>query len=96
MLRLDPFYIDRREVTNAQFRAVLEAQPQWRPDRVPDRHYNGGHLKHWQGPEYPPDVADHPVVYVSWYAAMAYARWADEQLPIAAGPNVGRRCAKSA
>jgi formylglycine-generating enzyme required for sulfatase activity len=78
---LDRFYIDRYEVTNAQFLAFLEAQPQWRPDRIPDRYHNGDYLAHWQGAAYPPGQADHPVVYVSWYAAMAYARWAGKRLP---------------
>jgi formylglycine-generating enzyme required for sulfatase activity len=80
-VRLDPFYMERYEVTNAQFSAFLKTQPQWRPGRIPGRYHNGDYLQHWQGNEYPPDLADHPVVYVSWYAAMAYARWAGKRLP---------------
>jgi formylglycine-generating enzyme required for sulfatase activity len=80
-VRLDPFYIDRYEVTNAQFRAFLVAQPAWRPDCILDRYHNGDYLKHWQGNDYPPGKARHPVVCVSWYAAMAYAHWAGKWLP---------------
>jgi formylglycine-generating enzyme required for sulfatase activity len=80
-VHLAPFYIDRYAVTNAQFRAFLAAAPQWRPDRISDRYHNGAYLKHWEGDQCPPDKAHHPVVYVSWYAAIAYARWAGNRLP---------------
>jgi formylglycine-generating enzyme required for sulfatase activity len=75
------FYIDPYPVTNAQFKAFLDAVPAWRPDRIPDAFHNGEYLKHWQNNDFPPDQADHPVMYVSWYAAMAYAQWSNKRLP---------------
>jgi formylglycine-generating enzyme required for sulfatase activity len=64
---LDAFYIDRTEVTNAQYRECAEAgacsQPQ---DTV---WYND------------PNRAEHPVVWVSWCQANDYCRWAGERLP---------------
>jgi formylglycine-generating enzyme required for sulfatase activity len=78
---VDPFEIDVHPVTNQQFRAFLDACPEWRPGRIPDRYHNGRYLEHWQGLTYPPALADHPVVFVGWYAAVAYAAWAGKRLP---------------
>ena len=77
----DAFYMDEHEVTNAQFRKFLEANPQWRKDRIEKKYRDGDYLKYWNGMNYPGGKADHPVVYVSWYAAAAYAQWAGARLP---------------
>jgi formylglycine-generating enzyme required for sulfatase activity len=76
-----PFYMDTHEVTNEQFQAFLEAHPEWRPDHIPRRFHNGEYLRDWQGTIYPPGQARHPVVRVSWYAAVAYAHGAGKRLP---------------
>jgi formylglycine-generating enzyme required for sulfatase activity len=78
---LAPFLIDRFEVTNARFRKFLDTHPVWRPGNVAARLHNGNHLKHWNGGEYPEGKADHPVVNVSWYAAVSFCRWAGARLP---------------
>ena len=77
----DEFYIDPYEVTNAQFKAFIDANPEWRKDNIPREYHNGNYLKHWDGNDYPNGRANHPVVYVSWYAAMAYAKWVGKRLP---------------
>jgi len=77
----DAFYMDEHEVTNAQFKRFLEANPQWRKDRIEGKYHGGNYLKDWNGMNYPVGKADHPVVYVSWYAAAAYAQWAGARLP---------------
>ena len=78
---VDAFYMDKYEVTNAQFKAFVDADPQWRKDRIPRAYHNGHYLNHWTGNRYPNGKSDHPVVYVSWYAAMAYAQWKGKRLP---------------
>ncbi len=77
----DAFYIDVYEVTNAQYKKFIEANPQWRKDRIAKSYHDGGYLKLWEGNSYPKDKENHPVVYVNWYAAMAYAEWANKRLP---------------
>ena len=78
---LDEFYIDPYEVTNAQFKAFIDANPEWRKDNIPSEYHNGNYLRHWDRNDYPNGRAHHPVVYVSWYAAMAYAKWVGKRLP---------------
>ena len=80
---LDDFYIDKYPVTNAQYKEFIDANPQWRKDHIPRKYHNGNYLKHWKGNNYPSGTANHPVVYVNWYAAMAYAQWAGKRLPTA-------------
>ena len=73
-VHVDAFYIDKHEVTNAQYKKFVDANPQWQKERIPSKFHNGKYLKFWQGNNYPSDRENHPVVYVSWYAAMAYAQ----------------------
>ena len=80
-VHLDAFLMDKYEVTNAQFKAFVDANPEWQKDNIEDRFHDGYYLWHWSGTNYPFGRADHPVVYVSWYAAMAYAEWAGKRLP---------------
>ena len=81
MVHVDAFYIDKYEVTNAQYKKFVDANPQWHKDRIPSKFHNGEYLDLWQGNSYPPDKENHPVVFVSWYAAMAYAKWEGKRLP---------------
>ncbi len=83
---LDAFYIDKYPVTNAQFKEFVDANPQWEKPRGftffhSFKFYDGYYLLHWDKDNYPEERNDHPVVHISWYAAMAYARWIGKRLP---------------
>jgi len=65
---LSAFFIDLHPVTNAEYRAFLEAT-----NHRPPFHWNAG--------LWPADQADHPVVFVSQEDARAYAAWAGKRLP---------------
>ena len=78
---IDAFYMDKYEVTNAQYKVFVDANPQWQKDRIPSVYHDGNYLKHWNGNNYPVSKDKHPVVYVSWYGAMAYAQWVGKRLP---------------
>ena len=78
---VNAFYIDKYEVTNTQYKKFVDANPQWQKDRIPQKYHDGDYLKHWNGNDYPHGKGNHPVIYVSWYAAMAYAQWSGKRLP---------------
>ncbi len=40
--------------------------------------------REWENGKFPAGKAEHPVVGVCWYEAVAYARWVGKRLPIAA------------
>ncbi|MCP4456259.1 MAG: formylglycine-generating enzyme family protein, partial [Planctomycetes bacterium] len=78
---LSAFYIDSCEVTNEQWKRFVEANPNWKKQTIKARYHDGNYLKDWDGNDYPAEKATHPVVYVSWYAASAYAKWIGKRLP---------------
>ena len=80
---VNAFYMDKYEVTNAQFKAFVDANPQWQKNNIPDKYSDSfyPYLDHWTGNSYPSGRGNHPVISVSWYAAMAYAQWAGKRLP---------------
>jgi len=80
-VQLDGFYMDQYEVTNGQFERFVNASPQWQKNRIDSQYHDGNYLKHWSRNSYPSGQGDHPVVYISWYAAQAYAIWVEKRLP---------------
>ena len=78
---VDAFYMDETEVTNAEYKEFLIENPSWQKERLDSRFYAGIYLSLWNGNNYPSGKGNHPVVSVGWYAAMAYADWADKRLP---------------
>lgn len=76
LVYLDAFYLDKHEVTNAQYKAFLD-ETRYDGSREADEDY----LRHWVDGTYPLGKGDHPVVFVSWMNAKAYAKWAGKRLP---------------
>lgn len=81
---IDSFYIDRREVTNAQFKKFLDATDyewhgKWMKIKKRRRRKKGPRLV--ETDTYPSEMADYPVVNVSITDARAYAEWAGKRLP---------------
>ena len=87
---LDGFWIDRTEVTVAQFAAFVDDTGHetdaervgwgWVWTGAEWEHVDGADWQHPQGPG-SSTQADHPVVQVSWDDAVAYCRWAGARLP---------------
>ena len=75
------FEIDRTEVTNAEFRRFLFEHPEWQKDRAGPAVRNERYLQDWSGNDYPAGKGNHPVGFVSWYAARAYCEALGKRLP---------------
>jgi formylglycine-generating enzyme required for sulfatase activity/tRNA A-37 threonylcarbamoyl transferase component Bud32 len=67
-IELPEFWIDKTPVTNAEYARFVAATGHKPP-------------QHWKGKTPPKEIADHPVTYVSWHDAVAYAGWAGKRLP---------------
>lgn len=67
---LDSFYMDKYEVTNAQYLKFCQATERKLPEFWGMKNYHCG-----------PDFLNHPVVGISWRDARAYAEWAGKRLP---------------
>lgn len=78
---VDAFYMDTYEVTNAQYKQFVDANPEWQKGRIPDAYHHSNYLIGWNGNNYPRGKANYPVIGVSWYAAMAYSKWTGKRLP---------------
>ena len=65
---LPEFWIDKTPVTNAEYARFVSATGHGPP-------------QHWKSKTPSKEIAAHPVVYVSWRDAVAYAEWAGKRLP---------------
>ncbi|MBU0703343.1 MAG: SUMF1/EgtB/PvdO family nonheme iron enzyme [Chloroflexi bacterium] len=69
VLRLEQgFFVARTPVTNSEYARFVAATGHEPP-------------RHWKGKTPPDELRDHPVVYVEWDDATAYAEWAGVRLP---------------
>ncbi|XVU30628.1 SUMF1/EgtB/PvdO family nonheme iron enzyme [Actinoplanes sp. CA-054009] len=67
---LESFYIDVFPVTNQEYSRFVAATGHQAPD-------------HWVRGRCPDALFDHPITYVTWHDAMAYASWCRKSLPTA-------------
>lgn len=69
-VRLDAFYIDRYEVTGKDFEAYLAANPKQHPT-----------ITGWWDRKVRPDMADRPVIGLTWKRCRDYCLWRGKRLP---------------
>ncbi len=79
---VDAFYMDVHEVTNAEFKAFVDANPDWQKEAVDaENHHVATYIPSWEEDSALRGKANQPVTGVNWHAAMAYAKWAGKRLP---------------
>ncbi len=79
---VDSFLLDSHPVTNAEFLEFVRESPEWSRSAVKPIFAQSGYLAHWTSDfEFPEEIAESPVVNVSWFAARAYAKSRDKRLP---------------
>jgi formylglycine-generating enzyme required for sulfatase activity len=62
------YWIDKYEVTNLQYKQFIDATKRKSPS-------------HFRSRTYPDGKVDHPVVFVTWFDAHDYCKWAGKRLP---------------
>ena len=81
---VDAFYIDAYEVTNAEYAEFLNAKGK-HAEAGKEWYLIGNHLSRieYVSRKYQVKAGyeNHPVTFVSWYGAMAYAEWKGKRLP---------------
>jgi formylglycine-generating enzyme required for sulfatase activity len=80
------FLLDSHAVTNAEYLAFVQANPNWRRSTVSPLFADEHYLAAWQSDLEPGGRAPlgAPVVNVSWFGARAYAKWKGLRLPTTA------------
>ena len=78
---VDAFYMDIHPVTHLEYQQFLIENTNWQKDRINDKFHDGDYLYNWDGNNYPVGKENHPVTWVSWYSALAYALWVGKRLP---------------
>ena len=91
-VHIDAFFMDKYEVTNAQFKKFVDATnyvtqaekngKSWTWDGKRWVELEGADWRHPAGPRSTlDDLMNYPVVHLSWNDAEAYAKWAGKRLP---------------
>jgi len=82
-VRVAPFELMVRPVSNAQFLAFVTTHPEWRRGATPEVFAEERYLEHWSGALSlgPTALPQQPVTRTSWFAAEAYCEAQGARLP---------------
>ncbi len=92
VVSLPPFLMDRCPVTNHEFAEFIIERPEWSKQNAQNTYkdvWEGWryYLYHWKNDNPSKDELDHPVTYITYSAALAYAKWKGEK----SSQKIGRK-----
>lgn len=78
------FMIDQNPVTNAEYLQFVRKNPQWQKSKVKKILSDASYLEYWKDDLNfgAANLAQAPVVRVSWFAAREYCHWRGKRLPL--------------
>lgn len=88
---IKPFFMKKTEVTNNEFKEFLIDDNTKLSNELLKRSainlnnnefkiaYNDYYLLYWQDDKMPEELEDHPVIYISWFAAAYFCNWLSEK-----------------
>lgn len=79
-IKVDPFYLDKYQVSNQLFSKFIEANPKWKKFRISSLFADERYLSQLDS-GLQEAQSNQPVTNVSWYAAMAYCKAHNKSLP---------------
>lgn len=80
--KVGPLLIDETPVTNAAFADFVDENPEFKKSAIKALFADSNYLSHWTGDgSFKKNEANHPVVFVSWFAARRYCQWRGGRLP---------------
>lgn len=80
-LGVGKFWIDRDQVTNADFEKFVRANKDWQKGKVAAAFADEKYLGHWKRGKVPAALRREPVINVSWFSAQAYCEAKGGRLP---------------
>jgi formylglycine-generating enzyme required for sulfatase activity len=78
---LGKYRVSDHLVTNKEYMLFVAANPQWGKDRADPELRDEHYLEDWTESGCPEGKEDHPVSFVSFHAAQAFASWLGKRLP---------------
>lgn len=90
------FEMDVYPVTNNDFLAFVKANPAWMKSKVKSLFADSSYLKQWKSDlTFNQNIANSPVVNVSWFAAKKYCECLDKRLPETAEWELAARASET-
>jgi formylglycine-generating enzyme len=90
------FQMDIYPVTNSDFLAFVKSNPEWKKSKVKSIFADSNYLKQWNSDmTYNQNIANSPVVNVSWFAAKKYCECQGKRLPETAEWELAARASET-
>lgn len=80
-VNIESFYISKYPISNSEFMLFVLDTPEWNINNIKAIFADRNYLSHWKECSDFIQIAEHPVVNVSWFAADAYCHYIGGRLP---------------